>query len=120
MDYKQITSWEDAAQALQIDPVASLPYPQSNNADQEAANGFYKMQLICRLSNDGWIPDWDNWNENKYYPWFKLSGGGFSSHGCGYAGTAPRVGARLVFRDKKMAIYAGQTFTDIYKSFMTL
>jgi hypothetical protein len=41
----------------------------------------YKMIVIAEALNEGWIPDWDNYNEYKYYPWFEMSPSSFAFDG---------------------------------------
>lgn len=112
-------TWEDVCEANDTDPINSLPFPSPKTTHQEAVNGFFKMTLIADALNEGWIPDWDNTSEYKYSPWFKHSGGGFSFYGCDFDYTLSSVGARLVFKSRELAEYAGKQFLDIYKSFHT-
>lgn len=44
----------------------------------------YKMIVIAEALNEEWIPDWDNHNEYKYYPWFKMSPSSFAFDGSYY------------------------------------
>ena len=42
---------------------------------------YIQLKMIVSALNEGWIPDWNNDDEWKYYPWFKMgsaSGVGFS------------------------------------------
>lgn len=112
-------SWEDACEIKGIHPHQSLPYPDPQNDQQQAINGFFKMITISEVLNEGWSPNYSNSSEYKYYPWFDLSGGGFSYRDYGYAYAGASVGARLVYKTRELAIYAGKQFTDIYKSFFS-
>lgn len=75
-------------------------------------------ELLCKSLNEGWIPNWDDSSEGKYYPWFKMSSSGFRF--CDYVNwcTYSDVGSRLCFKSRKLAEYAGQQFEDVYKQFM--
>ncbi len=115
----RIKTWEDVCDELGIDPGQSLPYPYPHNDEQEAINGFFKATKIAECLNEGWKPNWSNSSEYKYYPWFDLSGGGFSFDGHGYNCTFTCVGARLCYKSSDLATYAGKQFLDIYKSFFT-
>jgi hypothetical protein len=79
----------------------------------------YRMaKLVCLTFNEGWLPDWTNSNEYKYFPWFTMgssSGVGFSYDGCDGWDTDSTVGSRLCFETREKAIYAGQQFEDLYK-----
>lgn len=75
----------------------------------------YKMIVIAEALNEGWIPDWDNHNEYKYYPWFEMSPFAFFDSyfdfACAFAGS----GSRLKFRTRELAEYAAKQFIDIWK-----
>jgi hypothetical protein len=83
---------------------------------------YRKVKLIAEALNEGWKPDWTNSSEYKYFPWFKMGG----SSGSGFAFdvfdgwyTDSDCGSRLCFKSSKLAKYAGEQFTDIYKDFLT-
>lgn len=40
---------------------------------------LYKMEVITEALNEGWKADWDNSDENKYYPYFFMSPFSFAS-----------------------------------------
>lgn len=40
---------------------------------------LYKMEVITEALNEGWKADWDNSDENKYYPYFIMSPSSFAS-----------------------------------------
>ena len=119
----KVKSFEDACQLLGIEPnvpeVSMLP-----ENHKKAIVAHYKLVIIAEAVNEGWKPNWDNWDERKYYPWFDLegssSGAGFSYGG--YVGwyAYPTVGSRLCFKNRDLAKYAGQQFESIYKEFMTI
>lgn len=77
----------------------------------------YKMIVIAEALNEGWIPDWDNYNECKYYPWFEMSPSSFAFDGSGYgdAYACAGSGSRLKFRTHELANYAAEQFIDIWK-----
>ena len=80
----------------------------------------YKMIVIAEALNEGWIPDWDNYNEYKYYPWFEMSpssfafGGSFYDRACADAGS----GSRLCLKNKELSEYCGKQFIDLWKQFI--
>lgn len=76
-----IKSFEDACKALGID--ATLPDVSAiAERDGQALIATYKLTIIARALNAGWVPDWNN-NEPKYWPWFDMSGSGLSCGDCG-------------------------------------
>lgn len=77
----------------------------------------YKMIVIAEALNEEWIPDWDNYDEYKYYPWFEMSPSSFAfvvsvyGSALAFAGS----GSRLKFRTRELAEYAAKQFIDIWK-----
>lgn len=96
---------------------------ENNCQDLTTDEVAYKMvKEIVKAFNEGWMPDWTNSNEGKYYPWFKIgspSGGGFSFrvYDCWYANS--NVGSRLCYKSADLAKHTGQLFESIYKDFLT-
>jgi len=124
----KIKSFEDACAALGLDPQQEIPYPQPASGRQRGINASAKLFIIAEALNEGWKPNWYNWDEYKYYPWFDLStekkrendgpagGSGFSFHGYVFVRSGSRVGSRLVFRTRELAEFAGKQFIDIYNT----
>jgi hypothetical protein len=85
----------------------------------------YRMaKMVCLAFNEGWLPDWANSNEYKYYPWFVMgssSGVGFSYYDYGNWSTFSVVGSRLCFKSADLAKHAGKLFEqEIYKALFTI
>jgi hypothetical protein len=119
--FTEIKTFEDACNKLNIQPV--LPdVSMLDPKDQPAVIANYKLDKINQALNDGWEPNWDDRREWKYFPWFKQSssGSGFSYYGYCYDCALSNVGSRRVFKSSEIAIYAGQQFTDLYKTVFTL
>lgn len=119
----RIKTWEDAAKMQGIDPIKSLPFPKSKNPFEEAMNGIYQMFIITELLCEGWVPNYGNTNQYKWYPYFRYDSGvsGFGFYVSiydsvfAYAGS----GARQVFPTEELAKYAGTQFISIYNKFLT-
>lgn len=117
----RIKRFEDVLNEANIsDNVRTLLSYNGTDPIMLAAVNFTKAVLICEVLNEGWKPNWDDYSEYKYYPWFDMrsSGGGFSYYvyACDYAYAT--VGARLVFKSSELAKYAGTQFIDVYRGFM--
>lgn len=119
----KVKSFEDACQLLGIEPnvpeVSMLP-----DNHKKALVAHYKLVIIAEAVNEGWKPNWDNWDERKYYPWFDLegssSGAGFSYYDYDYWHSDSFVGSRLCFKTWELAEYIGKTFIDLYKDYFLL
>lgn len=67
---------------------------------------------------DGFVPDFSDWNQDKWFPWFKYDEdvAGFV---CIRAGNAPTfayggIGSRLCFKTSERAKQFGKQFEDLY------
>lgn len=125
MDHK-IKTFEDACKALNIS--TDVPdFSKSPAHHQKALIAHYKLVIINEALNEGWKPNWGDWNEAKYYAWFdfkrgsdKSSGFGFSYYVWTYSHTYTGVGARLCYKTSDLAKYAGKQFENLYKDYFLL
>ena len=84
--------------------------------DEEA---YVQLKIIVKAINEGWTPDWNDENEKKWNPWFKLSSGfGFVISNYTYTGTFTTVGSRLCFSSKEKSDYAATEFISIYEKLL--
>lgn len=119
-DWKDIKTFEDVCRIAGVDP-GIYAAPKNATDDQIGVIAFSKLQLIYKVFNQGWKPDWANTSEWKYYPWFRYSAGsGFSCDGYDRTCTVSHVGARLCTNTSEKAKYIGETFIDIYNQFLTI
>jgi hypothetical protein len=75
-DFRTIKTFEEACHKIRVTPAL----PTLLNGCQElmkATIAAYKLMVIFQAINDGWIPDWSNSNQWKYYPWFRVLSSGF-------------------------------------------
>lgn len=118
----RVKSFEDACQVLGISTnvpeVKGLP-----RKHQKAIIANYKLIVIAEALNEGWKPNWQDSDEYKYYPWFDMSNpaGVGGSHTYNTASrTTAHVGSRLCLKNRELAIYFGQTFTDLFNDSLLL
>ena len=113
--WQQIKSFEDACTALNIKPESV--YHSEDSKDEIA---YKKLKVIAKAINWGWVPDWDDTDAKKWYPYFCLSSGfGFSGSNYDCARTNTHVGSRLCFESSEKSSYAGKQFIDLYKDLLT-
>lgn len=118
----RVKSFEDACQVLGISTnvpeVKGLP-----RKHQKAIITNYKLIVIAEALNEGWKPNWQDSDEYKYYPWFDMSnpagvGCSFTRNAASY--TYANFGSRLCLKNRELAIYFGQTFTDLFNDSLLL
>jgi hypothetical protein len=119
--YTEIKTFEDACKVLNLDATTIIPdfsfFPES---DKEAMIAHSKLVIIAKAINGDWVPNWNDWDQYKYYPWFEMgspSGGGFSYYDDDAWLTYSYVGSRLCFETREMAKYVGKQFEDLYKAY---
>lgn len=118
----RVKSFEDACQVLGISTnvpeVKGLP-----RKHQKAIIANYKLIVIAEALNEGWKPNWQDSDEYKYYPWFDMSnpaGVGYSNTNSTASYTFAYIGSRLCLKNRELAIYFGQTFTDLFNDSLLL
>ncbi len=92
------------------------------NDYDEDSRAYELLKIIVKIFNEGWVPNWDDSNQYKYYPYFDMrsSGFGFSTTHCSYAYARTAVGSRLVFKDRPTAELCGKRFEKVYKQYLTI
>ena len=111
----KIKTFEDAMEATGRKDIPDFStFPEDMRKHFEA---MFKMVVIVEALNEGWKPDWDNWGERKYYPWFDMSPSSFAFHVsfCDHTGAYAGSGSRLKLKSRELAVYAGEQFKDIWK-----
>lgn len=110
----RVKSFEDACGILGIS--VSSVFSKSDSKDEIA---YKKIKVIIKALNEGWIPNWENTNEYKWFPYFEYNSGfGFSTLGADHRVTGTTVGSRLVYKSEELSNYAAKQFDDIYNDFL--
>lgn len=116
-DFNDIKTFEDACEELGIDP-SELNF-ESDTTDEIA---YKKLKIVVKAINQGWEPDWNDTNQRKWYPWFKVRSSGFcfsiSYYVFGYS--LADVGSRLCFESEARATHTATQFIDLYNQFLTI
>lgn len=88
----------------------------------KAMAALYTLIIIAEAWNkaDGFVPDYDNTKQDKWFPWFKKTPAGFvfanASDAASYA--AANLGSRLCFKDSNRARQFGEQFIDMWNDFL--
>lgn len=117
----RVTSLLDAIEIVGVnEDVKRLLSYNGKDSVMLGAKALASLTIINQALNEGWVPDYNDKKEYKYYPWFEYKPGvGFSSGDCVCADARTCVGSRLSFKTSELAKYAGQQFESIYNDFLT-
>lgn len=86
----------------------------------EALDALNKLFTIAQAWNtiDGFVPDFSNWGQEKWFPWFKYDkeAGGFVCERVHCTATLAYayLGSRLCFKSPDRAAQFGKQFADLY------
>ena len=93
-----------------------------NNNHLEALIALNELFTIAEAWNkaDGFVPDFLDWNQAKYYPWFKYDkdAAGFVCAHPSYSPSSANasVGSRLCFKSSARAAQFGNQFAHLYNN----
>ena len=83
----------------------------------------YAIILIAKVYNEGWVPDWSNSNESKWYNSFRWNPSTsrfvFADTLYGAWVAVAGGGSRLCFREESLAAFAAKRFPQIYNDYYT-
>lgn len=105
-----------------IDPIkdAETLIKELNPKHIEALIALNRLFTIAEAWNkaDGFVPDFSDWNQNKWCPWFKydkdVAGFVFSRTLNAPVYADANFGSRLCFKSSTRAAQFGKKFTDLY------
>lgn len=120
---KRPATFEAACKAQGLDPNKVIPdVSMLPEQDRKAVIALAKLCIIQRSLNGDWTPDWNDYNQYKYYPWFDVnpkeespSGFGLSYGDCVCDLTVSGLGVRLYYKDRETAEYAATKFVSLYE-----
>ena len=115
---QEIKTFEDACAKLGIK--SELPdFSMLPEKHQTAMTAHTQLEIIAEALNGGWVPDWTNEDERKYYPWFDLSSG-FEVDVVCYICQSSLVSSRLCFKSRDIAKYAVSQFESLYRDYFLI
>jgi hypothetical protein len=118
-NFKTIKTFADACKKVGVDPAALPDVSLVMEEFRKPIIAAYKLLIVFKAINNDWRPDWSNWTQYKYYPWFNVSSSGFgfsySYYGYGYAITG--VGSRLCTDSSEKALYIAKQFGPEYQDY---
>lgn len=117
---ERVKTFEDA-----LEVTGRPAMPDFSNVPEDLKEYFeaqYKVVVIAEALNEGWVPNWNDHYQEKWFPWFHhpMSSSGFVFHDTHYSfshATAGR-GSRLCFKSSELAEHAGRQFIDIWNKIL--
>jgi hypothetical protein len=106
------------------DDVPLVILDQVPERHRKAMEATLQLILIAEAWNreDGFVPDYADPNQYKYFPWFAYSGAGagfvFASTPYAASGTYTNIGSRLCFKTRERAEQFGKQFIDLWNEFL--
>lgn len=119
----RVKTFEDAlALADEKDREEYLKSVEGFNTPDEIA--YKKLKLITKVINEGWVGDYKNFDQRKYYLWGgalrRGADAGFLYAICYYSSGASDVdvGSRLNFKSREIAEYVGSQFLNLWNDYL--
>lgn len=115
----KVKTFDDAVKLVGISAdLKSLVNYKGRDKDMITASAYAKLVIIARALNEGWVPDFTDGNQIKYWPWLKFTkGAGFSFLVYGDVWSDSAVGSRLCYKSRELATYAAKQFQPIYNQY---
>lgn len=119
---EKIKSFEAACEVLGIEPASVVPVFGVNVDEkiQKSAIAFVKLAIITKALNEGWEPDFSDYDQYKYFPWFRKDSAGLACAFtyCTVTFTAAHIGSRLGFKTNELCDYAKEQFKELYVEYL--
>ena len=134
---ERIKTFEDAVHALGESHPFVVEWRMDDNLSPDL-EAYLKLRIICAALNEGWKPKFNNKEEYRYYPWFRIytkeeykeldedekkefrmvNQMSYASSDFVYANMYTSIGFRLALKTKELAEYCGRQFIDIWADYL--
>lgn len=125
-EVQEIASYEDAKALLGLSDEPLMTICGVSKHHEKVLLALSKLFTIAEAWNkeDGFVPDFSNEEQRKYFPWFEYNKGaaGFVCASTNWAATLAyaHVGSRLCFATRERAIAFGKQFEGLYNDFLLM
>ena len=121
-DFRTIKSFEDACARENVSPDSIPDVSMIPDEFRKSIIAAYKLFIVFKAINNKWVPNWGDWDQYKYYPWFEVLSSGFGFSGLDYycAYSDASVGSRLCTDTSEKALYIAKTFEPLYKDYLLI
>jgi hypothetical protein len=110
----RVKSYEDACRELGEQPITDF----GNDTKDEIA--YKKLKTIAKALNGGWVANYRDGSQKKWFPWFYMPSSVFAFCDAYYEYSNPYAGssARLCLKDSGLAKHMGETFLTLWEDFI--
>jgi len=122
---KPVADLKEAFEAQGLDPNVLPDVSMIPEQYREAITSFYQMMVVTDAINENKEPDWNNMNDEKWFPVTTVdadeerpAGFGLSLHGTGFTRTFTHLGSRLSYREESGAIHSFENFKPLWEGFL--
>lgn len=112
----ELTPTVDAALAIAGKKLADITAP----ADTKDEAAYKVIKAVIEVLNEGWKPNWSDYNDRKYMPWFeeKKPGFGLSYDVCADWTSHTTVGSRLCYKSRELCEHGVKLLGTYYTDFV--
>lgn len=88
--------------------------------DTKDETAYKVIKAVVAVLNEGWKPNWSNYDERKYMPWFDEKEPGFSLSYYVYVDwyTCTAVGSRLCYKSRELCEHGVKLLETYYTDFV--
>lgn len=116
---KICTSWESLLKHLGKKESEMLPYKLPKTNLEISVNSYIKLCTIIEFLNDGWICDFNDSNQYKYYPYFIFEKSSWQLRGVYYLyANSHGFSALAYLKNEKLARFMGTNYIKEYSEFL--
>lgn len=114
-----IKDWKGVLKALKITEVSLGLIKNPKTKEDKCRNAMTKIMCIAKVYNNGWVPNWKNDNEYKYFPYLYFSEGSWLVH-CHSYHSHLYCPSGLHFKTNELAMDAIEKFRSIYDDYFMI
>jgi hypothetical protein len=121
-DFTTIKTFEDACERLRLDP-SNLPNLSAlPKRFKKGLYAYYKLMVIFEAINDGWIPDFENKNQCKFFPIFEINPSGMNFSQCKNSSiyNLAKTSSFLCCGNQDKSVYISSQFTELFKDYLLI
>jgi hypothetical protein len=114
-----IRNWEDILVHLGTTE-DFLPFPFPITPEEKSANALVRLFRIAAVYNQGWVPNWSDPKEYKYFPYKYKNSGGSWSVDCNAVSDGRHSPSGVHFKTEELAMDAINKFPEIYNDYLMI